>query len=177
MSIKLLTTYYSNGQKKAKGNWDGFDPVGDHISWYENGSVESESIGFDEPVLTTTFWYENGQIESIKSYSTQPNFVEIGLWAEWYENGNKKSEGSYQGDDGRIGKWQFWHSNGQLACSGVHKGWGGDGLWIFWDEAGNKIHDREYRKSELLGVWKNLRADGCSDELIDQYKQYVFNSD
>ena len=113
----------------------------------------------------------------IKSYSTQPNFVEIGLWAEWYENGNKKSEGSYKGDDGRIGKWQFWHSNGQLACSGVHKGWGGDGLWIFWDEAGNKIHDREYRKSELLGVWKNLRADGCSDELIDQYKQYVFNSD
>jgi hypothetical protein len=57
----------------------------------------------------------------------------------------------------------------------MYKGWRGDGLCVFWDETGNKIHEHEYRESELLDVWKNLRADGCSEELVDKYKKYIFN--
>lgn len=177
MSIKLLTTYHPNGQKKDEGNWDGQDPVGDHYSWYENGNIKDEAMGFDGPIQTTTSWYENGQIESIKSYSTQQHFEEIGLWTKWYQNGNKKSEGSYNGEGGREGLWQFWHKNGQLACSGIHKGWEWNGIWIFRDNDGKKVHERIYLKSELLDVWKNLKADGCSDKLIDQYKQYIFNDE
>jgi|TARA_B110000438_G_C15462747_1_gene499596 antitoxin component YwqK of YwqJK toxin-antitoxin module len=173
MSIKLVTTYHSNGQKKAEGNWDGFDPVGDHISWYENGNKEYESIEPDEFIMNTTSWFKNGQIMSKGSLS-QSNYCEIGIWTYWYENGNKKSEGYFKGDDGRYGEWNFWSSNGQLICSGVHKGWRGDGVWTFWDEAGIKVHEREYKNSELLDIWKNLRADGCSEERIDMYKELIF---
>ena len=38
-------------------------------------------------------------------------------------NGNKKSEGVYEVDDGRMGEWRFWYSNGELACSALFKGW------------------------------------------------------
>jgi antitoxin component YwqK of YwqJK toxin-antitoxin module len=111
----------------------------------------------------------------MKSKGAHKDYFESGLWTYWYDNGNKKSEGFYQDKDERGGKWKFWHSNGQLACIGIHKGWRGDGLWTFWDETGNKVHEREYRELELLDVWENLRADGCSDELVDKYKKYIFN--
>ena len=57
---------------------------------------------------------------------------------------------------------------------GIHKGWRGAGMWTFWDETGTKVHEREYKNAELLGVWKNLRECGCSDDLIDTYKQHIF---
>ena len=171
MGIKLLTEYHPNGQKKSEGHYGDYHPVGDHISWYENGSKHCESIELDESTEIVTYWHKNGQI---KSKGSRIDCWETGLWTEWHKNGNKKSKGFYKGKDECNGEWKFWHSNGQLACTGVHRGWGGDGLWVFWDEAGNKIHEREYRKLELLDVWKNLRSDGCSDELINRYKQYIF---
>ena len=172
MSTEYITEYHPNGQMKSEGRYDDYHPVGDHISWYENGNKQNESIELDESTEMTTCWYENGQK---KSEGTRTEHWETGLWTEWYENGNKRSEGFYKGKDERDGEWKFWHSNAQLACTGIHKGWGGDGLWIFWDEAGNKVHEREYREFELLDVWKNLRADGCSDELINKYKKYIFD--
>ena len=172
MNIALITKYYPNGQKKYEGHYDETDPVGDHISWYENGNKEYESIELDESVEMSTCWYDNGQM---KSKGVRTDYFETGVWTFWYENGNKKSEGSYKGEDGRDGEWKFWHSNGQLACIGIHKGFGGDGLWAFFDETGKKVHEREYRELELLEVWKNLRADKCSDELIDSYKKCIFN--
>lgn len=171
MSIKLLTEYHPNGQKKSEGSYDGFHPVGGHTSWYENGNKKYESIELDESTEAINYWYKSGQL---KSKGSLADCWETGLWTEWHENGNKKSEGLYKGKDERDGEWRFWHSNGQLACTGIHRGWGGDGLWVFWDESGNNIHEREYRELELLGVWRNLRKDGCSDELINKYKQYIF---
>ena len=57
------------------------------------------------------------------------------------------------------------------------------GLWIFWDEAGNKVHERKYNEIELAVVlkimdewkWNKLRADGCSKELLDKFGEYIFD--
>ncbi len=166
MSIELRTIYHPNDQKKSEGRYNGYYPVGDQTSWHENGNKKHESTEMD------ACWYENGQRESKGALT---DYLKTGLWTEWFKNGIKKSEGFYKGEDARDGEWRFWHSNGQLAYTGIHKVWAGDGLWIFWDEAGNKIHKREYREFELLDVWKNLRADGCSDELVDKYKKYIFD--
>ena len=87
----------------------------------------------------------------------------------------KKSEGCFDGEDGCVGKWRYWHSNRQLACVGIFKGFRGDGLFTFWDEEGNKIHEREYKDNELLEVWKNLKLDGCSEELKNKFKELIFN--
>jgi len=177
--MKRPTGYYPNGQKRWEGGYFEnftYDAItGDYSSWYESGNklYESIDIYFDGSFYMFTAWYENGQMMS--RGAKVDNMWETGLWTAWYENGNKKSEGYYKDQDERGGEWKFWHSNGKLACTGIHKGWGGDGLWVFWDEAGNKIHEREYRDDEFLSVWDNLRADGCSDELVDKYKQYIFH--
>jgi antitoxin component YwqK of YwqJK toxin-antitoxin module len=174
--MKRPIEYYPNGQKRWEGGYfDNFNYTGNCYAWYESGNKLHESIDiyFDGSFYMFTAWYENGQMMS-RGVKVD-NMWETGLWTAWYENGNKKSEGYYKDQDERGGEWKFWHSNGKLACTGIHKGWGGDGLWVFWDEAGNKIHEREYRDDEFLSVWDNLRADGCSDELVDKYKQYIFH--
>ena len=128
-----------------------------------------------------TKYYSNGQKKSEGSYhSYHPVFNHT----SWYENGNKKSEGFYKGYHERYGEWKFWHSNGQLACTGIYEDEAEDmaGLWIFWDEAGNKVHEREYNEIELAVVltimdewkWNKLRLDGCSKKLIDKFGEYIF---
>ena len=174
MSIKNLITYHPNGQKKSEGDWDGYEPVGDHRSWHENGNKESEVIELGDSIQSSTHWYENGQKKSTGLIS-QIHYLETGLWTYWYDNGNKQSEGHHKAEDGRDGEWRFWNSSGQLICCGIHKGWCGDGLWEFWDNDGNKVHERKYTDLELLDVWKNLREDGCSDDLVTTYKSHIFN--
>lgn len=172
ISLQLITKYHLNGQKKSEGYYEELEPVGDHTTWYENGNKKHETIALSETSDLTTEWYQNQQI---KSKGVQTHYFETGLWTYWYENGNKKSEGCFDGEDGCVGKWRYWHSNGQLACIGILQGFRGDGLWTFWDEAGNQIHEHEYRENEFMDVWKNLRKDGCSEELKDKYKHYIFN--
>jgi len=170
--LKLITRYHPNGQKHFEGYYDETDPVGDHTAWHENGNIEHEFLEISESIEMSTYWYDNGQI---KSKGIRTNYFETGLWTYWFENGNKKSEGCFEGEDGCVGKWRYWHNNGQLACTGILQGFRGDGLWTFWDEDGIKIHEREYKNNELLDVWKNLRTAGCSDELKDKFKFYIFN--
>ena len=173
LNLKLITKYHPNGKKKYEGYYDETDPVGDHTAWHENGNKEYISIDIDKKTEKSIYWHENGKIKS-KGFRSTEHYLEIGVWTEWFDNGNKKSEGSYDGEDGRVGEWKFWHIHGQLACSGVFKGYRGNGLWTFLDENGKKIHEREYRENELLDVWKNLRADACSDELIERLKEWIF---
>jgi hypothetical protein len=172
LNLKLITKYYPNGEIKSEGYYDDIEPVGDHSAWYANGNKEYEYIEISHSVQMATYWYENAQI---KSKGVRTHYFETGLWTYWFENGNKKSEGCFDGEDGCIGKWRYWHSNGQLACIGILQGFRGDGLWTFWNESGDTIHEFEYRDNELLDVWKNLRKDGCSDELVEKYKQYIFH--
>ena len=172
MSIKYLTLYYPNGQKKSEGNYDGQEPIGDHTSWFESGNIKCEVVELTESNILFTHWYENGQM---KSKGVHKDYFESGLWTYWYDNGYKKAEGFWIDKDERDGKWNFWNSHGQLICSGIHCAWQGDGLWTFWNDDGSKIHEHEYRNSELLDVWKDLRAEGCSDERVEMYKELIFD--
>jgi len=128
-------------------------------------------------------YYSNGQKKYEGSYVS---YHQVFNHISWYENGNKKSEGFFKGYDERYGKWNFWHSNGQLACTGIYEDTAEDmaktkaGLWIFWDESGNKVHKNKYNEIELtcelmiLDAFSNLRAEGCSKELVDKFGCYIF---
>jgi len=189
MSTEFITEYYPNGNKHVEGYYDGFNPAGDFTMWHENGNKQWEGfdVNSDDSLYMSTSWYESGQIKDKGEMHLL--IWKTGLWTEWHENGNKRSEGHYLGEiksfsdfdktdedeNPRIGEWSYWHSNGQLACTGRHKDYRIDGLWVFWDEAGYKVHERLYKDNEFLGVGANLRASGCSDELVDKYKQYIFH--
>lgn len=191
MSTEYITEYYSNGNKHVQGYSDGYAPTGDCTIWHENGNKSWEvfDVNCDSSLFGSTRWYENGQMKS--TGDAYQLIFNTGLWSYWYENGNKKSEGcylnkyksmsSYDGGDDqfvyddfnpRTGKWKYWHKNGQLACSGVHNE---DGLWVFWDEKGNKVHEQEYGylNDEILTVWSNLKESGCSDKLIRSFKENI----
>ena len=127
----------------------------------------------------STKYYSNGQKKYEGSYVT---YHPVFNHTSWYENGNKKSEGFYKGLHERYGEWKFWHNNGQLACTGIYEDEAEDmpGLWIFWDEEGNKVHEREYNEIELtvelmiIDGLSKIRADGCSKELVDRFGDYIF---
>lgn len=174
MGAKYLTFYYPNGKKKSAGSYDGQEPIGDHMSWYESGNIKFESVELSESIELCTYWHENGQM---KSRGVRKEYFESGLWTYWYETGHKKAEGFWGDKDEREGKWNFWNEQGQLICSGIHSAWQGDGMWTFWDDEGFQIHEREYRGSELLDVWKDLRLEGCSEERIEIYKGLIFDTE
>ena len=192
MSAEYITEYYHNGNKHVQGYYDGYAPAGGCTEWHENGNKRWEvfDVNCDSSLFQLTRWYENGQMK-YEGDAYQLIF-NTGLWTYWYENGNKKSEGYYldkyksmldydDSDDGfvgdifnpRIGQWNYWHNNSQLACTGVHNE---DGLWVFWDEEGNKVHEKEYGYSnrEIFTVWSNLKESGCTDRLIRNFKESIF---
>ena len=123
--------------------------------------------------------YSNGQKKSTGSYvSYHPVLNHAG----WYENGNKRFKGFYSGPNERYGKWTFWHINGCLACIGQYKEKSRERpiLWTFWDEAGNKMHEHKYNYIELsvelsiLGKSSKFFVDGCSEDLMKKYEEYIF---
>ena len=80
MSIKYLTLYYPDGQKKSDGNYDGQEPIGDHKSWYESGKISHESVEINESTELSTYWHENGLM---KSKGIHIEYFESGLWTYW----------------------------------------------------------------------------------------------
>ena len=128
-----------------------------------------------------TKYFSNGHKKYEGSYvSFHPVFTHT----SWYQNGYKKSEGFYRGSNQRYGEWNFWHSNGKIACKGLYGDDAQDnaGLWIFWDESGNKVHEREYNEIELTfelmikNEFSNLRINECSQQLIKKFGNYIFLS-
>ena len=138
-------------------------------------SVEITNLNIEQ----RTKYYSNGQKKYAGSYVS---YHPVLNHASWYENGNKKSEGFYKGLNERYGKWSFWHLNGHLACTGTYKDKPEDKaiLWTFWDEAGNKTHEHKYNEIELsvelmiLGELSKFIADGCSEDLMKKYEEYIF---
>ena len=54
------------------------------------------------------------------------------------------------------------------------------GLWIFWDEKGNKIFENKFNEIELsvdlmiIDDLGKLRQAGCSKELVKKFGDYIF---
>ena len=95
-----VTEWYSNGVKKAEGNWS---------NSYEKGEF--------------TWWYPNGQ----KRLSGFCNTNAIGLWKQWDISGEILRKGYYKNEK-RIGVWKTIISNSVFKCIFKNgKPW--NGLW------------------------------------------------
>jgi antitoxin component YwqK of YwqJK toxin-antitoxin module len=112
MNAKLIKNYYSNGNIKSQGYYDGLTPIGNHTSWHENGNKKYESIELTDSIDKITEWHSNG---TIKSQGCCKDYWKTGLWREWFDNEIKESEGLYNGeDDIKEGVWKFWNREGNL---------------------------------------------------------------
>ena len=73
------------------------------------------------------------------------------MTTDYYENGQKASQGEYK-NGLKCGKWIYNHSNGKLAVEEIYNnGKIKDGLYIWYDEYGNKSFEKNYKDGKLNG--------------------------
>lgn len=54
----------------------------------------------------------------------------------------------------RHGPFTEWHANGQKSVEGRYDRGKQVGRWTYWDEAGRKTGEREYRDGAVIGEKK-----------------------
>ena len=81
------------------------------VSWYPNGSKQTRSQ-YDHDVRVGKFqwWYENGQPQAEGDYDLGKK---IGSWITWHPNGQKESLANYQNDQ-LVGQPMHWDADGKL---------------------------------------------------------------
>ena len=171
MSLKLITKYHPNGQKHYEGYYDETDPIGDQVSWYDNGNKEYESIELNELNEICTYWHKNGNIKSneifidnkklsttlfkyfknghLESKVTVKNAILSGESKFWYKNGRVKKIQHYK--EGKLhGKFVEFYKNGKKFIQGSYSNYQPDGQWFFWNKNGLKTEERFYKNNKLL---------------------------
>ena len=121
----MVFDLYENGQKKLNGR-------------YRNGIKNGK----------WTWWNVFGGIDSTGNFRKE---LFYGQWKFYHSNGQLKAIGNYRNGDGtnrdeygltahgRHGKWTFWHENGLQASEITYKEGEIVGIWITWNEQGQKI--------------------------------------
>ena len=121
----VYDSYTGTGEKKLEG-------------FYRNGLKNGE----------WTWWNVFGGIDSTGNFRKG---LFYGQWKFYHSNGQLKARGSYRNGDGtnrdeygltahgRHGKWTFWHGNGLQASEITYKEGERVGIWISWNEQGQKV--------------------------------------
>ncbi|MBI3501819.1 MAG: hypothetical protein HY063_08500 [Bacteroidetes bacterium] len=86
--------------------------------------------------------YSNGVIKMRGYYI---NGKRNGQWTSFFENGNVQSEGFFK-DGFRDGSAKVYYESEKLYYEGYYKDGKETGKWIFYDEQGNKIQEKDYDK-------------------------------
>ena len=120
----VYDSYTGTGEKKLEG-------------FYRNGLKNGK----------WTWWNEDGGIDSTGNFRKG---LFYGQWKFYHSNGQLKARGSYRNGDGtnrdeygltahgRHGKWTFWYENGLQASEITYKEGERVGIWISWNEQGQK---------------------------------------
>jgi antitoxin component YwqK of YwqJK toxin-antitoxin module len=197
------TLWYENGMKKYEGSyrtknkrdgaaypatplWSASNPVGEHIWYYKDGSIQQIQNYKDAKLDGKwTRFYETGIKQAIINYKSKfaknvhnSNYSLDGTSTLWYESGIKEYEGSYRTKnkrDGRIypayplwqasnqaGKGTWFHKNGVINAIGHYKNNNGNGLRTIFHENGQKKAELTYRHIGNNTSGQNYSLDGPS---------------
>jgi len=84
----IITTYYSNGEKKSEYSYKEGKEDGLFIQWYENGNKKKEGISHHgEWNGTLISWWENGQKSSEIIYKDD---ILINVKGRWDQDGSER---------------------------------------------------------------------------------------
>lgn len=157
--------YWDNGNKKSEGLMIGGTAVSSNDSkavqaqkmqgavkdgkwsyWFENGKQSGEEY-YNKGSQTGTWktWYDNGNI------SSEINF-EAGTATFWFSNGKKQSEGKMMTGMVRDGKWTGWYENGRINFEGSYKNGKKEGVWVWYNEKGEKTTEQVYQDDKVTGT-------------------------
>lgn len=147
----LFRVYWKDVYSPYSGSvtYDPKEGKGLRYEWYCKDGKRADGI--------SKGWFPDGKIKQIITWK---NDKLNGLYTNYHPNGQKQSESNFI-DNEEYGLWKEWYANGQMKYMGHHIGWNNyakqekvrDGLWTFWDEAGNKTEEFTYKdgkRSELI---------------------------
>jgi antitoxin component YwqK of YwqJK toxin-antitoxin module len=105
----------------------------------------SDTSGKDSVISNGEYYqyYKNGVI---KIQGTMKNGMRQGLWKSFYENGSPWSETTFR-DGKKDGKTTTWYENEQKRYEGYYSMDVESGKWIFWDEKGKLVTEKDYGKN------------------------------
>ena len=121
----LLLSRGMDQDGKRVGIWETFEPGGQPRSKgrYEDGRRAGH----------WQFWSESGTRDLTGEYR---DGMKHGAWSGWHPNGSRRSDQAYS--EGRPnGTHTLWYSNGQVKETGLFVLGLRQGLWQFYDFAGN----------------------------------------
>jgi len=105
------TTYYPNGQKKEKYTHVDYTKDGRYISYYKNGTLSGDIYYENGIMIGACSWYfPSGNLKRIKEFNSDSD---LSYQIDFYENGQRKSEGTFSGDD-FSGRWIFYDQLGTI---------------------------------------------------------------
>ncbi len=134
---------YASGNVAMKGAYQGGIKQGQFVFYYENGKEKCKGdFVNNQPAGLWRFYYENG-----KHWQTI-EFVPFDFKVLRYhdKSGNEKvknGNGRWEGKIYSYSRTQHLYVDGMVE-SGVK-----DGMWVFFDEAGNIIYEEKYVNGQL----------------------------
>jgi len=112
----LYESWYDNGQKCERINYQNGKKHGLYENWYHNGQ-KFEQINYrnGEKHGLCESWYENGQKQL--QFNRENNKLH-GLYESWYQNGQKFEQINHQNGI-KHGLYESWYQNG-LKCKQIN---------------------------------------------------------
>jgi len=166
------TYKWSNGNKKAEGNYKDGEFNGKYINYNNKGiKIEEGTFVHAKKEGETKIWYENNQLKMTGFYK---NGYRDSLWTFYYPNNIKQEEGYFKKDN-KVNIWKSWYDNNQLEEEKKYEDstiytlnfWNkkgeqtitnGNGKYITYFENGNINFKGQFKDGLKDGLWEKFDA-------------------
>jgi antitoxin component YwqK of YwqJK toxin-antitoxin module len=174
----FYSTYYQNGNLKAKGFYIKNRATGPWEYYFENGNLRSRGeLKDNQTVGVWEYFYENGGIsmagELVKGQKENE-------WKFYYENGEVKSTGSYEKGK-KQGLWTYFNEDGSFKAQAEFTD--DQGMYREFYPSGKLKSEGEISGNRSIGLWKYYYEDGTlkgegeeKDGLKEGYWKYYYQN-
>jgi len=126
--------WYDSGQLELLGTYRDAKLQGRNVGWHPNGQKSHDGQMCDNQRCGGAWrtWFENGTLESESRFR---DGLRDGRWSAWYEDGRPRWTGTYRAGK-RDGAWTTWHESGRKATVSGYQDGRPHGTWESWDDTG-----------------------------------------
>jgi antitoxin component YwqK of YwqJK toxin-antitoxin module len=140
-------TWFVNGQKSHKIEYDNGKYHGNFVAFHDNGSKNVQQHYRDGVCHGKDIgWSRDGR----KIYEgLYVNGKKEGIWTHWFPDGSLRSHCEYR--DGKWhGTWTTWHEDGKKAGEVSYRNGKKHGTDRKWDKSGKLLWSRHFENGELM---------------------------
>ena len=112
------------------------------VEWYPDNNPKVILQMRGDSVLERIEYYASGQVQSRGQLLEDARH---GIWNSYYSSGLPWSQVGYQ-RGAKHGVYRTYHENGEPAIEGQHIDNNKAGTWLFFDDSGKLIREREFSR-------------------------------